>query len=185
MSPVLPLDIIALIIDNVQKNRDIDLLKKLALVSYSFLHICRKHLFATVTLQNRHDAHWHVFLKKAFIKLLEIRPDVVKFIRELYKKYDGLLSPILLQNLLPTFSRLNILVITSPSLSDRDCIPWNKPDSSLTSALLHLMHPPTINHIDLSNIQNFPLSSLVLSVNLLQLDIDFLCLLEKGYSPQI
>ena len=33
------------------------------------------------------------------------------------------------------------------------------------------MHLPTINHIDLSHILNFPLSSLSLSVNLLRLDI--------------
>ena len=33
------------------------------------------------------------------------------------------------------------------------------------------MHLPTINHIDLSSIENFPLSSLALSVNLHRLDI--------------
>ena len=36
------------------------------------------------------------------------------------------------------------------------------------------MHLPTINHIDLSYIHNFPLSSLVPSVNLLRLDIHHL-----------
>ena len=77
---------------------------------------------------------------------------------------DHLLSPILL-NLLPTFSRLNCLKITSLF---RD---WNTLDSSLASAFLHLMHLPTINHIDLSFIQNFPLPSLTLSVNLHRLDI--------------
>ena len=51
---------------------------------------------------------------------------------------------------------------------------WSALDSSLTSAFLHLMSLPTINHIDLSYIKKFPLSSLTLSVNLLQLDI--LCL---------
>ena len=48
---------------------------------------------------------------------------------------------------------------------------WNKLNSSLTSALLHLMHLPTINHIDLSFIQNFPLSSLTPCVDLHRLDI--------------
>ena len=41
----------------------------------------------------------------------------------------------------------------------------------LTSAFLQLMHLPAINHIDLSSIENFPLSSLALSVNLHRLDI--------------
>ena len=36
----------------------------------------------------------------------------------------------------------------------------------------NLMHLPTINHIDLSSIYKFPLSSLAPSVNLLWLDIE-------------
>jgi len=48
---------------------------------------------------------------------------------------------------------------------------WNTLDRSLTSAFVHLMSLPTINHIDLSYIRNFPLSSLTSSVNLLRLDI--------------
>ena len=53
MSSVLPFDIIALIIDIVGENKDIDLLKELALVSHFFLETCSKHLFATIEL---HDA---------------------------------------------------------------------------------------------------------------------------------
>ena len=77
---------------------------------------------------------------------------------------DHLLLPILL-NFLPTFSRLNCLTINA---SHRD---WNTLDSSLTSALLHLLHLPTINHVELSYIENFPLSSLTSSVNLHRLSI--------------
>jgi hypothetical protein len=44
----------------------------------------------------------------------------------------------------------------------------------MTSTFLHLMHLPTINHIDLSFISNFPLSSLTPSVNLHRLDISYL-----------
>jgi len=73
---------------------------------------------------------------------------------------DHLLSPIL-----GTIPRLNCLTIDA---SDSD---WNNLDSSLTSALLHLMSLPTINHIDLSNIINFPPSCFTLSVNLHRLDI--------------
>ena len=81
---------------------------------------------------------------------------------------DDLLSPIL-PNFLQTISRLNCLTITTSDLLD-----WNTLDPSLTSALLHLMHLPTINHIDLSFIHNFPLSSLTLSVNLRRLDLSFM-----------
>ena len=86
---------------------------------------------------------------------------------------DHLLSPNL-PKLLRTISRLNRLTITISKLDWE----WNTLDFSLTSALLYLMHLPTINHIDLSLIQNFPLSSLTQSVNLLRLDIFYLCRLN-------
>ena len=183
MSPALPFDILALIIDIVGENKDTDLLKELALVSHSFLQICSKHLFATVELRNpirppsRRD---FVSPKKRFLKLLKRRPDVVRNIRKLAYEVsrsahigarvfpsqdsDHLLSFVLL-HLLPSFSRLNCLAISASGLD------WNALDPSLTTAFLRLMHLPTINHIDLSYIQNFPLISLTLPVNLHRLDI--------------
>ena len=183
MSPDLPFDIITLIIDIVGENKDRNLLKELALVSHSFLQICRKHLFATVILDDASS--------KGFVKLLNSRPDAVKHIRDLVFRVgrvgsnadddDHQLSPILLK-FLPTFSRLNCLAIFA-SYQD-----WSILNSSLTSAFLHLMHLPTINHIRISNIQNFPLSSLTLSVNLHRLDLfnlKYLNLLEEESSPEI
>jgi hypothetical protein len=191
MSPDLPFDIIVLIIDIVGENKYTYLLQDLALVSQSFLQICSKHLFATVEL---HDAvpEYHIASsKKGFVKLLKSRPNVVKYIRKLTYKLgsninndDHLLSHIL-QNFLPTISRLNCLAITGSSSSKFD---WSTQDSSLTSAFLHLMQLPTINHIDLSTIKNFPLSSLTPSVNLLRLDIcnlDPINALEEDGSSEI
>ena len=180
MSPVLPFDIIALIIDTVGENKDTNLLKKLALVSHCFHYICCKHLFATIELHDANPNYHLASSKKGFAKLLESRPDVVKHIRKLtyYVSYDinndnHLLSPIIL-NFLPTFSRLNCVTITTIPITPRDICDWNTLDSSLTSAFLHLMHLPTINHIDLSFIKNFPLSNFTPSVNLHRLDISHL-----------
>ena len=179
MSSVLPFEIIALIIDIIGENEDTNLLKELALVSSSFLHICSKHFFATIELHDNVQVpkHHGAFLKKKFVKLLENRPDIVKYIRKLTYivssihlpfnpnfDNDHLLSPIL-PNFLRTIPRLNCLKINGSQLD------WNTMDSSLTSAFLHLMHLPTLNHIHLSFIHNFPLSSLTLSANLLRLDI--------------
>ena len=169
MSPDLPFDIITLIIDIVGENKDRNLLKELALVSHSFLQICSKHLYATVEL---HDANFELASsKRGFIKLLKSRPDVVKHIRDLLYHVgyninddDHQLSLVLLR-FLPTFSRLNSLTIIASYQN------WTTLNSSLKSAFLHLMHLPTINHIDLSFIQDFQLSSLTLSVNLHRLDI--------------
>ena len=85
-----------------------------------------------------------------------------------YRDEDHLLSPIL-----PTISHLNYLKISASNWN------WDSLDSSLTSAFLHLIRLPTINHIDLSYIVNFPLSSLTSSVNLLRLDMRHLHHIEE------
>ena len=199
MSSVLPFDISALIIDIIAENKDTDLLKELALVSHSFHQICSKHLFATVELHSALPGLNIASSKKGFVKLLNSRPDVVRYIRKLTYKLeshgdrevvcddddreedcdedesppsfdneDDLLSP-MLPNFLRTISFLNCFIIdTSNGSHSSD---WNRLNSSLTSAFLHLMHLPTIKHIDLSFISEFPLSSLTSSVNLRRLDI--------------
>ena len=169
MPSALPFDVIALIINIVGENEDINLLKELALVSHSFLQICSKHLFATVVLHDAVPKRHIGSSKKGFVKLLKSRPDVVKYIRKLtykvecsnsdFRNDDHLLSPIL-TTFFGTISRLNCLTIVPSSFLD-----WNTLDSSLTSAFLHLMHLPTINHIDLSRIENFPLFVLTPSIN--------------------
>ena len=201
MSPVLPYDIIVQIIDNVgETGDDLNLIKNLALVSHSFHHLCDKYLFATIDLHDDIPMR-QASSKKGFVKLLQKRPEVVKYIRKLtYKvEYDGvfrsrpfsstypcfdyddnLLSPIL-PNILRTINFLNCLTITSSKM-----VNWNTVNSSLTSALLHLMHLPTIDHIDLSSIINFPLSGLTTSesINPCRLDIYYLKLEDDG-SPDI
>ena len=173
MSPVLPFDVISLIVDIIGETKDKNSLKELSLVSHCFVQICRKHLFATVKLHSAHSQLKLASSKRGFAKLLKSTPDVINYIRELTYEVcdetgsdDHLVSPMILSNFLPTVSRLNYLRITA---SHRD---WNRLDSSMTSAFLHLMHLPTVNHIDLSYIANFPLSSFTLSVNLLRLDLD-------------
>ena len=133
MSPVLPFDILDLIIDIVGENKDINLLRELALVCHSFLQICSKQLFATVELNDVPMNNRSSNLKKRFVKLLEKRPDVVKYIRKLKYKVssdlirqfmhpysssesdDDLLSPIL-PNFLRTIPRLNCLKIDASGL---------------------------------------------------------------------
>jgi len=153
-----------------------NLLKELALVSHSFHKTCSKHLFATIELHDAFPMCHVASSKKGFVKLLGSNPDVVKYIRKLKYKVsysyninndDRLLSPIL-PNFLQTIPHLNCLIINGSRLD------WNTLDSSLTSAFLHLMHLPAINHIDLLWIQNFPLSSLTPSVNLHRLDISYM-----------
>jgi hypothetical protein len=187
MWPILPYDIIAQIIDTVGEDKDTEPLKELSLLSHSFHQICCKHLFATVELHDPHPKRRVAFTKnrrkESFVELLTSRPDVVKYIRKLtyevsyYNDDDLRLSPIL-PNFLRTISCLNCLTI------DLSTLTWDGLDSSLASAFLYLMHLPTVNHIDLSRIDNFPLSSLTPSVNLLRLDIRDVRPLEKEVIEQ-
>ena len=175
MSPVLPFDIIALIVAIAGENNDTNLLKELALVSHSFHQICSKHLFATVELHDTPNPHASNSMER-FVKLLKSRPDVVKYIRKLtYYRHSTLFTPSpnfdcppMLPNLLRKISFLNYLKIGASMRN------WSFLNFSLRSALLHLMHLPTINHIDLSNICQFPLSSFTPSVNLNRLDVHYL-----------
>ena len=191
MPSVLPFDIIEQIIDIVGEREHRYLLKRLALISHSFLQVCSKHLFATIDLHGAFPMHHIASSKKGFVKLVKSRPGVVKYIRTL--KYhvgdfgppsddDHLLSPIL-PNFLRTISYLNCLTISTSDEFD-----WNVLDSSLKSSFLHLMHLPTINYINLSDIRNFSLSNLTPSVNLRRLDISSLrhCnSFEEDGSPEI
>ena len=67
MSPILPFDIIVLIIDIIGESKDTDLLKELALVSHYFLQICSTHLFATVKLHDATLISRIISSKKGFI----------------------------------------------------------------------------------------------------------------------
>ena len=174
---ILPYGIIGQIIDPVGEDKDTRLLKDLSLVSHSFHQICCKHLFATVELHDADpdaDSNPHVASsKKGFLKLLKS-----KYIRKLtyevsYYYDDDLRLSHILPKCLRTIPCLNCFTINGSRLD------WNKRDSSLTSAFLYLMHLPTINHIDLSNIKNFPLSCLTPSVNLIRLDICYVDPLEE------
>ena len=184
-------DIVAQIVDIIRETDGMSFIKELSLVSHSFNQICSRLIFATVDLYDDIPMQ-RASSKRGFVKLLERRPEVVKYIRKLTYKMesdgssdgrvqstpfsstypcidydDYILSPVL-PNFLRTISFLNCLTITATRLMN-----WNTVNSSLISALLHLMHLPTIYHIDLSSIDSFPLSSLTTSrfVNLHRLDI--------------
>ena len=117
------------------ENEDTNLLKELALVSHCFHQICSKHIFATVELNDADPERDVASSKKGFVKLLKIRPDVVKYIRKLTYKVgftyddqpgpfssrfqstrpksdDDLLSPIL-PNFLRAISCINYLEISA------------------------------------------------------------------------
>lgn len=187
-----PFDIITLIVDIIGENDDKDLLRDLSLVSHSFNQICLKYLFASIHIDDGDSSS-----KVAFVNLLDRIPDAAKHIHKLTYSCNRTyrLSPsswnyannlLLLESiqhlpeLLRTLSRLNSLKITSTS----EEFYWDDIDSSISSSFLYLMHLPSINHIDLSSIQEFPLSNFTTSPNLHRLDISFMKLFDYEPNPE-
>ena len=188
-----PFDIITLIIDIVGEKNDRDLLWKLSLVSHSFNQICIKYLFASIELYDEQPNS-----KVGFVKLLERIPEAANHIRKLTyfceksssqssRDFAYLLRVSSIQNfsnLLRTLSRLNSLKVSTDIEVYTNGLNWNKIDSSLTSAFLYLMHLPSINHIDLSLIQDFPLLNFTTSPILHRLDLSYMTRSDLPNSPE-
>jgi hypothetical protein len=85
---------------------------------------------------------------------------------------DNQLSP-LLPSLLRTISHLEYLRITS-AIDNFEKFDWTDIDPMLQSALLHLMHLPTLTHFVVIRARNIPISALAPCINLEQLDIRYI-----------
>ncbi|KAF8808939.1 hypothetical protein BYT27DRAFT_7188471 [Phlegmacium glaucopus] len=166
----LPYDIVEHIIDVLAAEGDLTPVKNAALASSSILHLCRKHIFRTITFN-----HGHGLLKQRFISLLANNPDIVQYIRELSYEmhhHDAQLWP-LLPNLLQTISHLECLRIRGALSNPEGKLDWIDMDPLLRSALLRLMYLPTLTHLDIERVRNLPISALALCINIERLDIRY------------
>lgn len=171
----LPYDIIGHIIDILAEEGDLVLLNNPSLASSSLLHLCRRHIFRTIPFDNFYFKR-QTPPKHSFIRLLDTNPGIVQYIRELnYEVHhnDAQLSP-RLPNLLQTISHLRCLRIRNALLENpAQKFDWTKMDPLLRSALLRLMHLPTLTHFEISMVHKLPLSALVPCINLEGLDIQY------------
>ena len=178
--PRLPLEVVEQIIDIVgakseiyNQPEDLPSLKACALVCHSFIALCRKHIFASVTLND---------LKRRppsptsddFYHLLSNSPHLAVYIRELeyiVNKEEFVAKR--LPWLSSMFNKLVKLQVLSIRYWGSYSGPGNKLDwmsSSERKVLLPLFHLPTLTSISLSKIQNFALADLAGCVNLKTLD---------------
>jgi hypothetical protein len=170
MGTSLPYDILGYIIDILAAEGDLTSVKNASLTSSSVLHFCRKHIFHTIPLTYRN--YRCISLKKPFMNLLVNNPTIVQYIKELdyfVQRNDDQLSP-LLPNLLYTIPHLERLKIISAGIE------WTEMDSLLRTALLHLMHLPTITHFTIIHVHNIPISAFAPCINLKQLDVRYVTL---------
>ena len=175
----LPLDVVELIVDDLAENDynviKLPSIKACALVCHSFLPLCRKHIFAFVTLNSRRPPSP---TSDDLNHLLSNLPHLAVHIRTLYyyfNKKEFVAKRI--SWLIPMFKKLvNLRYLRmrfsgSPSVPDRKLNWMSSPERKV---LLPLLHLPTLIDIGLTRIGNFPLADLASCVNLKTLRIDCL-----------
>ena len=170
MTPRLPLEVMEQIIDDVARNRNnLSSIRACALVCHSFLPLCTKHIFASVTL-NAPACPTSDDLNH----LLSNSPHLAVYIRELgyhvsKKEFVAKRLPWLLA-MFKKFVKLQELIISYSSAARDNGLDW----MSSSKVLLPLLHLPTLTSIGLSSFSNFSLADLAGCVNLKDLWIESL-----------
>ena len=177
MSPIsrLPFEVVERIVDDVAAEYDDGLssIKACALVCHSFLPLCRKHIFDSVTLNPGHPSSTSDNLNH----LLSKSPHLAVYIRKLDYKVN---QKEFLKNrfpwLLPMFKKLvrlqKLRISYSHYPGEGGYLDWMSP--SLRKVLQPLLHFPTLTSIRLESIRNFALADFAGCVNLENLEIGFL-----------
>jgi hypothetical protein len=149
-------------------------LKTCSLVCQAFLHICRKHIFESIVLNDS----TYLSTTHAFNRLLSETPEIADYIRKLdYTIPVEVLvqDRVSIQDSLKRISRLEFLKVQHHNWPN---FKWN--NNPIRPALLHLLHLPTLTHFQITRMENFVISDLIPCVNLKSLDIgDFTTVLAE------
>ncbi|KAF8801616.1 hypothetical protein BYT27DRAFT_7341790 [Phlegmacium glaucopus] len=168
MIPFLPLDIIGNIVDILANDNEKSLqyVKALSLTCQSFLPLCRTHILSSITITTsdaivglHHDGG------EAFGEFLSTTPEIARYVRKLcIRAYDLRSQPGHLFVQVPR----QLTRLESFTTLEHCPIPidWNYISLSMRHLLLDFIHIPTLNHLDLRSLKNFPISHLIPSPNL-------------------
>ena len=169
MPSIFPLEIEEKILDILgsEDDKGHPAMKTCSLVCHAFLHICRKHIFEFIFLNEISSS-----TIRAFERLLRNTPEIGYYIRELNFYFrDAELANPLIQESFKRISRLEILRI-QPRISYQWGFNWS--NNPIRPLLLHLLHLPTLTHLKASDFEDFVVSDLIPCVNLKYLDIGYL-----------
>ncbi|KAF8801605.1 hypothetical protein BYT27DRAFT_7197838 [Phlegmacium glaucopus] len=181
MIPILPFDIIENIVDILfnDNEKGLQYVGVFSLTCQSFLPLCRKQIFSSITITTSDLARFHG--GEAFGEFLSTTPEIARYVRKLrIRAYDLPSEPRHLFVQVPRqLTRLESFTILehSPRQSDWNCIPL-----SMQHLLLDFIHIPTLNHLDLRSLRNFPISHLIPNPNLKHLSATNLFLVDEGDS---
>ena len=176
--PRLPLELIEQIIDKVARPLDYDpfryqrpdfpSLKICALVCHSFLDLCRKHIFGSVSLSKSPSSD-------DLNHLLSNSPHLAVYIRELgyfvnQKEFDRERLP-WLSSMFKKLVKLQKLIIGHRNSQRRTRVDWTS--SFMRKALLPLLHLPTLTSITFLATKNFTPADLAGCGSLKKLRIEY------------
>ena len=165
---IIPFDIIENIVEILDEEKDHQVVKAISRTCRSLLHLCRKHIFHSIQVRMENDVWTNIkstlpsFL--ALEQLLLESPVIGQYVRELHidiiqeshswPPYSFEQAPRHLKKL----NSLNVDLACYLPTNSRD---WNNFPSSIQRSLLNLMNLPTLHHLELSGMENFPISNLI------------------------
>jgi len=174
---VIPLDVYGLIIDSLaEDDEELTTMRACSLVSRAFLPLSRKHIFASVDINNPGSTSPRI---NTFVHLIERNPEIGEYVR----KFDYCIATHDHTFPIPrTLSKLTRLKSLTLCYHRENTLVW-RTDCPIHSALLHLMQLPTLSHLKLRWIKNFPVSDLIHSSSLKHLDIEYTEFAQEDVVP--
>ncbi|KDR66871.1 hypothetical protein GALMADRAFT_258745 [Galerina marginata CBS 339.88] len=170
----LPLEVVLTVLDILaQDDQEFLSLKACSFVCKTFLHQCRKHIFASISVDGRKLVSPKPNTT-SLIRLLSTTPEIADHIRKLVccitrEEFDRQSLPGVLEKI----NKLEFLSIRWPGLERR----WNH--NPLRPALLHLLHLPTLVHLELRKIEDFEVLDFLPCTNLKELDFSVVKAVES------
>ena len=164
--PVLPLDVIDNIIDILfnDDTKSLPYVKAFSLTCQSFLPLCRKHMFSSISI------HIGDFFLNDEVRFLL---DIARYVRRLNILIDHRYckSECSFDQVSRQLTGLKSITIWCSSQWGSSMF-WKDISSSARCSLLSLIHLPTLTHLDLKQIHDFPISALITCTNLKHLAVN-------------
>ena len=136
--------------------------------------LCRKHIFSCISI----NMEMYRYNGEAFEQLLLESPDIARYVRKL----EIYIEP-LSDNHFPVshLTRLQSLII----LYSGTCIrqKWGELPSSTQCSLMNLMYLPTLTHLDVECISDFPISNLIVCTNIKHLFLRHVDIIDDEATP--
>ncbi|KJA14244.1 hypothetical protein HYPSUDRAFT_72683 [Hypholoma sublateritium FD-334 SS-4] len=169
MKTLVPLDDLAHIIDILAVKPDNQSLRELSRTCKFMVPLCRRHLFSSVRLRSNSNTPKQIGL----VHFLSGSPDVACRIKKLsyIVKPHAPSSRQIIDILEVLRSQSTSLQSVSLSSESVRCSDWNALQEPTKSLLISLMQLPTVTHLQLRYLKNFPLVALSLCSNLADISV--------------